>query len=68
MSCLIFVLFLFQQNELSEVNVEGGMPHLGVTFPESFSMALDEQQKLLNTGIPLISKSNVNCNLFDFGR
>ena len=26
------------------------MPHLGVSFPESLDMALDEQQKLLNTG------------------
>lgn len=26
------------------------MPHLGVSFPESLGMALDEQQKLLNSG------------------
>ncbi|CAG9856838.1 unnamed protein product [Phyllotreta striolata] len=26
------------------------MPHLGKSFPENFGMALDEQQKLLNTG------------------
>nr|XP_022904821.1 potassium voltage-gated channel subfamily KQT member 1-like [Onthophagus taurus] len=26
------------------------MPHLGVSFPESFTMALDEQQKLLSSG------------------
>lgn len=26
------------------------MPHLGITFPETLGMALDEQQKLLNAG------------------
>ncbi|KAJ8909671.1 hypothetical protein NQ315_008901, partial [Exocentrus adspersus] len=26
------------------------MPNVGVKFPEKFNMALDEQQKLLNTG------------------
>lgn len=26
------------------------MPHLGVSFPEKLGMALDEQQKLINSG------------------
>ena len=30
--------------------IQRNMPHLGVSFPESLDMALDEQQKLLNTG------------------
>ncbi|KAH0812676.1 hypothetical protein GEV33_010115 [Tenebrio molitor] len=39
------------------------MPHLGVSFPESLDMALDEQQKLLNTG----GRSQLSVTIVEVG-
>ncbi|XP_065159719.1 potassium voltage-gated channel subfamily KQT member 1 isoform X5 [Atheta coriaria] len=39
------------------------MPHLGITFPETLGMALDEQQKLLNAG-----RSHLSVSIVEVGQ